>query len=110
MANEPILRVTLTLMPGNKLHEATAAILSKIPKGQRTAFVCEKITNGTDRKVFLEEVRKTIRESIRQVPYVQVQPETYQEPELTDNDSNAEEVRRNFLGFLATLEEGDDGP
>lgn len=114
MADKPALRVTLTLMPDRPLHVAAATILEAIPKGKRTAFICERIVNGADKKDMLEEIRTIIRDTIKenfsQASNIQIQPQTYQEPEKTQTDDAAEEIRKNIFGFLASLEEGDDGP
>ena len=71
--------------------------LMDIPPGQRTAAVCRMICEYRDQQELLDAVRQTIRQELqgRQIKITQAAPQTG-------------DVDDDVLGFLVSLQEGDD--
>ena len=70
-----------------------------IPAGQRTAAVCRMICEYRDQQELLDAVRQTIRQELRgsKIQITQAAPQTG-------------DVDDDVLGFLASLQEGDEIP
>lgn len=68
-----------------------------IPAGQRTAAVCRMICEYRDQQELLDAVRQTIRQELQgsQIKITEAAPQTGN----VDDD---------VLGFLASLQEGDE--
>lgn len=75
-------------------------ILRAIPSGQRTDAVCRMICKGYQREDLLNGIRRVIREELHSMELVSAKEKTEQ-PQAGDVDDSV-------LGFLRSLQEGDD--
>lgn len=89
-------RLNLSLNMENPLHKAAWEILSAIPAGYRTEFVCRAILAQKEQEILKTTLREVIQEELK---YVSISAETKQEAQ---NDDEA------ILGFLRALQEGED--
>ena len=89
-------RVNLSLNLENPLHKTAWEILSAIPRGHRVSAVCRAVTAQGQQDAMIHQIREVMREELK---YVSISAETKQEPQ--DDDAA-------ILGFLRTLQEGDD--
>ena len=71
--------------------------LTEIPAGQRTAAVCRMVCEYKGQRELLEAVRQAIRQELQgsQIQIAQAAPQ-------------AGSIDEDVLGFLASLQEGDD--
>ena len=89
-------RLNLSLNLGNPLHKEAWEILSAIPAGHRTEFVCRALLDRQEQETLKSTIREVMREELK---YISITKEPQQE---TQDDDAA------ILGFLRTLQEGDD--
>ena len=89
-------RLNLSLNSGNPLQKEAWEILSSIPRGYRTDAVCRAVLAQKKQESLKTTLREVMREELK---YVSISAETKQEPQ--DDDAA-------ILGFLRTLQEGDD--
>ena len=96
MSEKEIHRIGLTLNMNNSMHRQAWQLLKVIPVGKRTEYICQKITGEQEiAKTVYENTLKALKEyggGITPAPVIE-----------TDLDE-AEEIDRNFFGFLASLE------
>ena len=109
MEDNTIKRLPLTLNMKIPLQAAAYAALQNIPKGKRTEFVCKKIAAGEQLyelpPVVYNAISDCIQKALREYGPIQA-PAAVQPVQQPDE---AEKARKNFLGFLSTLEdEGED--
>ena len=98
MADKRRLNLSLNL---SAPHQREAwNILRTIPPGQRTDAVCRMICKGYQREDLLDGIRTVIREELRCVEFISAK-ETIEQPQAGDVDESV-------LGFLRSLQEGDD--
>lgn len=98
MADKRRLNLSLNL---SAPHQREAwNILRAIPSGQRTDAVCRMICKGYQREDLLDGIRTVIREELHSVELVSAK-EKNEQPQAGDVDDNV-------LGFLRSLQEGDD--
>ena len=109
MEDNHIRKIALTLNMKIPLQAAAYEKLQNIPKGKRTGFVCERIAAGEQLyelpPAVLNAVSECIQKALREYGPIQAPaaPPSVQQP------GEAGEARKNFLGFLSTLEdEGED--
>ena len=93
-------RVNLSLNLSAPHQREAWGIIRAIPAGQRTDAVCRMICKGYKRDALLEEIRAVIREELHSVEFISVK-ETTKQPQAGDVDDSV-------LGFLRSLQEGDD--
>ena len=74
--------------------------LCAIPAGQRTDTVCRAVCRMYEQDALLEALRQIVREELCGVEFVSAKGKTEQ-PEAGDVDESV-------LGFLRSLQEGDD--
>ncbi len=88
-------RISITLQMDNALHKNTWKTLSKIPKGNRTEYICNKVCDKQDKKALADIVQKSVTDALKRLDL----SDFYQgEPQLNTKDE-AEEIEENFLGF-----------
>ncbi len=109
MEDNNIKRLPLTLNMRIPLQAAAYATLQNIPKGKRTEFVCKRIAAGEQLyelpPAVLNAIFDCIQKALRE--YGPIHPPAAVQP--IKQPDEAEEARKNFLGFLSTLEdEGED--
>ena len=98
MADKRRLNLSLNL---SAPHQREAwNILRTIPPGQRTDAVCRMICKGYQREDLLDGIRRVIREELRSVEFISAKEKAEQ--------TQAGDVDDNVLGFLRSLQEGDD--
>ena len=98
MADKRRLNLSLNL---SAPHQREAwGILRAIPAGQRTDAVCRMICKGHSREDLLDGIRAVIHEELHSVEFVSAKEKTGQ-PQAGDVDDSV-------LGFLRSLQEGDD--
>lgn len=98
MADKRRLNLSLNL---SAPHQREAwNILRAIPPGQRTDAVCRMICKGYQREDLLDGIRTVIREELHRVELVSAK-EKNEQPQAGDVDDSV-------LGFLRSLQEGDD--
>lgn len=98
MADKRRLNLSLNL---SAPHQREAwNILRAIPPGQRTDAVCRMICKGYQREDLLDGIRRVIREELHRVELVSAK-EKNEQPQAGDVDDSV-------LGFLRSLQEGDD--
>lgn len=97
------MRCTLTLYATNPIHVRARQILDKIPKGQRTEHICRLLTAHERSKRLETIVYDAVLKALKEHGSVAV----------TQNNSKgsdeADEVEKNFYGFLSTLQVKGDG-
>ena len=93
-------RVNLSLNLSAPHQREAWNILRAIPPGQRTDAVCRMICKGYQREDLLDGIRRVIREELHSVELVSAKEKTEQ-PQAGDVDDSV-------LGFLRSLQEGDD--
>lgn len=93
-------RVNLSLNLSAPHQREAWNILRAIPPGQRTDAVCRMICKGYQREDLLDGIRTVIREELHSVELVSAK-EKNEQPQAGDVDDNV-------LGFLRSLQEGDD--
>ena len=74
--------------------------LCAIPAGQRTDAVCRAVCRMYEQESLAETVRRIVREELRSVEMISAKKESEQ-PQAGDVDESV-------LGFLRSLQEGDD--
>ena len=92
-------RLSVTLFMDRPLHREAWNLISALPPGERTGAVCLAICRAFQSQKILEEVRRTIREELRNV---RIQPDA--EPETPSNA--AESVDSEVGDFLRFLNNG----
>ena len=91
-------RLSLSFFLSSPLHREAWRLLEAVPLGQRTELVCLALCRDHDRRMMLEAVRDTVKESMGcSTP----QPE----PESVKSESIGDDV----LDFLRVLQNGGDG-
>lgn len=93
-------RVNLSLNLSAPHQREAWNILRAIPSGQRTDAVCRMICKGYQREDLLNGIRRVIREELHSMELVSAKEKTEQ-PQAGDVDDSV-------LGFLRSLQEGDD--
>ena len=93
-------RVNLSLNLSAPHQREAWNILRAIPPGQRTDAVCRMICKGYQREDLLDGIRTVIREELHRVELVSAK-EKNEQPQAGDVDESV-------LGFLRSLQEGDD--
>ncbi len=89
-------RLNLSLNLENPAHKAVWEMMTSIPAGYRTEFVCRAILAQKEQETLKTTLREVIQEELK---YVSISAETKQEPQ-DDDDA--------VLGFLRALQEGGD--
>ncbi len=74
--------------------------LCAIPAGQRTDAVCRAVCRMYEQESLAETVRRIVREELRSVEMISAKKE-FEQPQAGDVDESV-------LGFLRSLQEGDD--
>ena len=97
------MRCTLTLYATNPIHVRARQILDKIPKGQRPEHICRLLTAHERSKRLEAVVYEAVVKALREQGNVTV---TQQNSKSSDE---ADEVEKNFFGFLSTLQVKGDG-
>ena len=98
MAEKKRLNLSLNL---SAPHQREAwKILRTIPTGQRTDAVCQMICQARKQKSLEDSIRSVFREELRRVEFVSV-TEKIESPQAGDVDDDV-------LGFLRSLQEGDE--
>lgn len=93
-------RLNLSFSMASPLQREAWNRLRAIPSGQRTEAVCRAVCRVREQDALLEAVRAAIREELGNASFVSSKEKTVQ-PQAGDVDENV-------LGFLRSLQEGDD--
>ena len=90
-------RLNLSFSMTSSIQRKAWKKLMDIPAGQRTAAVCRMICAHKEQQELLDTVRQTIRQELQgsQIKTTEAAPQT-------------ESIHDDVLGFLASLQEGDD--
>ena len=91
-------RLNLSLSMASPVQREAWEVISAIPPGQRTEAVCKLVLEAQARREVLDMVRIALREELRHIDIT------------TKNQSETEagDVDKDVLGFLLSLQEGDD--
>jgi len=114
MADNRTRKFTLTLKMDIPLHAEAYAALQKIPKGKRALFVCRRITDedgkGSLNPAIREAIYESVKRAFREQGPIQSPQAAKEISEPIQQADEAGEAKRNFLGFLAALQqdEGED--
>ena len=95
-----IRRLNLSLNLSVPHQRETWKILRAVPARQRTNAVCRMICQAGEQDKLLEAIRALLREELGRVAFVS-------ETEKTES-TQAGDVDDDVLGFLRSLQEGDD--
>jgi len=98
MQSKEFKRFTLSLNMDNPFHRQVWAILEKIPKGNRTEYVCKKITGQQSKNELAQTVYENTLHALKDYGG-NIQPTPVEETNLDE----AEEISSNLFGFLASL-------
>ena len=99
MGEKEVLRITLTLNLKTPLHRQVWAVLKDIQNGKRTEFICKRIVGQQDMQEMAKIVYDNALKALSEYG-VSISNDT-----KTDiNMEKADEIDRNFFGFLASLE------
>ena len=90
-------RINLSFSMSSPIQRRAWKKLTEIPAGQRTAAVCRMICEHREQRELLEAVRQAIRQEL-QGSQTQIKQAAPQAGDIDDD----------VLGFLASLQEGDD--
>ena len=93
-------RLNLSFSMASPFQREAWKRLCAIPSGQRTDAVCRAVCRMYEQDTLLEAVRQIIREELRGVELISAK-EKAEQPQAGDVDDNV-------LGFLRSLQEGDD--
>ena len=93
-------RLNLSFAMASPLQREAWERLCVIPAGQRTDAVCRAVCRMYEQESLAETVRRIVREELRSVEMISVK-EKSEQPQSGDVDDNV-------LGFLRSLQEGDD--
>ena len=93
-------RLNLSFSMASPFQREAWERLCAIPAGQRMDTVSRAVCRMYEQESLLETVRQMIREELRQVEFVSVTEKTEQ-PQAGDVDDDV-------LGFLRSLQEGED--
>ena len=90
-------RLNLSFSMASPIQRQAWKRLMDIPAGKRTEHVCRMICEHKNQRELLEAVRQAIRQELQgsQIKFTQAAPQ-------------AGDVDDDVLGFLASLQEGDD--
>ena len=90
-------RINLSFSMSSPIQRRAWKKLTEIPAGQRTAAVCRMVCEYKGQQELLEAVRQAIRQELQgsQIQIAQAAPQ-------------AGSIDEDVLGFLASLQEGDD--
>ncbi len=100
--NEGYKKITVTFGMDNPLHKEAWDILKSLPKGKRTEYICKKLTERNRSEELSDVVYQNMMKALKEYGGEIRTPTRIQ-------DNKAEEIQRNLLGFVASLqEEGDD--
>lgn len=94
-----IRRLNLSLNLSRPKQRDAWKIIRTIPAGQRTDAVCRMICQAGKQKNLLDSIRSVFREELSRVEFVSEKGKP--EPPVGDVDDDV-------LGFLRSLQEGDD--
>lgn len=89
-------RLNLSFSLSSPCQREAWRILRSIPAGQRTDAVCRMVCRAHEQEALLSAIRGLIREELKDLQ-LKTEPET-----------QAGDVDENVLGFLRSLQEGDD--
>lgn len=90
-------RLNLSFSMTSPIQRKAWKKLLDIPAGQRTAAVCRMICAHKEQQELLDAVRQTIRQELQGSKI-----------KITEAAPQVEDVNDDILGFLASLQEGDD--
>jgi hypothetical protein len=93
-------RVNLSLNLSAPRQRQAWNILRAIPPGQRTDTVCRMVCGYQEQETLLNTIRAVIQEELRNGEF--------QLKSNTQAEQLAEDVDENVLGFLLSLQEGED--
>ena len=93
-------RVNLSLNLSAPHQREAWRILRTIPAGQRTDTVCKMICQAREQNDLLDSIRRVFWEELHRMEFVSV-TEKIEQPQAGDVDDNV-------LGFLRSLQEGED--
>ncbi len=93
-------RISLALNLSAPHQREAWKILRAIPAGQRTDAVCQMICQARKQKSLESTIRAVFREELRRVEFVSG-TEKIEQPQAGDVDDDV-------LGFLRSLQEGED--
>ena len=92
-------RFGTTLFLDNPLHRQAGEILSAIPAGQRTNWICLALCQQAQREQFLQDLKTILQAELQNSSY----PQTISQPQPAGS------VDDDVLSFLRSLqEEGDE--
>ena len=90
-------RINLSFSMSSPIQRRAWKKLTEIPAGQRTAAVCRMICEHREQQELLEAVRQAIRQELQG-----------SQTQITQAAPQAGDIDDDVLGFLASLQEGDD--
>ena len=90
-------RLNLSFSMTSPIQQRAWKKLMDIPAGQRSAAVCRMICEHREQQELLDAVRQAIRQELQGSPI-----------KFTQAAPQAGDVDDDVLGFLASLQEGDD--
>ena len=90
-------RLNLSFSMTSPVQQRAWKKLMDIPAGQRSAAVCRMICEHREQRELLEAVRQVIRQELQG-----------SQTQITQAAPQAGSIDEDILGFLASLQEGDD--
>ena len=90
-------RINLSFSMSSPIQRRAWKKLTEIPAGQRTAAVCRMSCEHREPRELLEAVRQAIRQELQG-----------SQTQITQAAPQAGDIDDDVLGFLASLQEGDD--
>lgn len=93
-------RLNLSLSMASPVQREAWEVISAIPPGQRTEAVCKMILEANNLHRLLDMVRAVLREELQGLDTTTTI--------RTQSESEAGDVDKDVLGFLLSLQEGDD--
>lgn len=108
MADPKVRHLSFTLSMDNPLHCQLWEKISSIPKGKRTEFLCKTLTQRQREEELSDIVYKNTLRALKE--YGCSIPQQNTMPAQSEGSiSEAEEIEKNFFGFLAELQaQGED--
>ena len=108
MAEPRVRHLSITLSMDNPLHCQLWEKISSVPKGKRTEFFCKTLTLRQREEELSDIVYRNTLRALKEYGGAVHQQNTMP-AETEDSISEAEEIERNFFGFLAELQaQGED--
>lgn len=101
--SDDVRRLALVLSMRNAKHAKAWEIVTAVPKGRRTEFICSKIIAEEKARELTEIVFAAVKKALAEYDMT---PKSMTEKKYESDE--AEKIEKNILGFIAALQkEGD---